>query len=365
MKNRKPIPKTRGLEQALKKSEAEYRQLIELVNSIIIRVDITGRVTFINEYGQKFFGYQKEDIIGKDIIDTIMPEVESSGRNLIELLEDTLLYPERHIIDENEHIRMNGTRVWVLWTNKAILDDSGQPTEFLCIGTDITARKNAENALQELNDELEKKVQERTENLKKAYDDLSRVMDGTTHALSKAIEIRDPYTSGHQKRVTQLAIAIAREMGLGDDTLKAIEIAGLLHDLGKIYVPAEFLSRPGRISQNELGVLRDHSQAGYEILKDIEYQHPIAAIVLQHHERMDGSGYPNRLPGDQILLEARIIGIADVVESMASHRPYRLPLGIANALNEIETNKGILYDEAIVDACLRLFQEKGFKLELP
>lgn len=177
------LDKTRGLEQALKKSEAEYRQLVESVNGIIIRVDTAGIVTFINDYGQKFFGYQKEDVVGKDIIATIMPEVESSGRNLIELLEETLLYPERHIIDENEHIRVDGTRAWVLWTNSAILDDSGQVTEFLCIGTDITARKNAENALQKLNNELEKKVQERTEDLKRAYDDLLRVMDGTTNAL--------------------------------------------------------------------------------------------------------------------------------------------------------------------------------------
>jgi len=193
---------------------------------------------------------------------------------------------------------------------------------------------------------------------------MQRVMDGTTKALSRAIEIRDPYTAGHQMRVTQLSMAIAKEMDFDENHIKAIQIAGLLHDIGKIYVPAEFLTRPGRISTHELSVLRDHSEAGYEILKDIEFQYPIADIVLQHHERMNGTGYPNGLSGDQILIEARIIAVADVVESMASHRPYRPSLGIAKALKEIQNNRGTLYDEAVVDTCLRLFKEKRYRLEI-
>jgi putative nucleotidyltransferase with HDIG domain len=187
-------------------------------------------------------------------------------------------------------------------------------------------------------------------------------MDGITRALSSAIEIRDPYTAGHQQRVTELAVAIAKEMHFTADHLKAVRIAGMLHDIGKIYVPAEFLSRPGLISKNEMNVLKDHTEAGYEILKGIAFEYPIADIIMQHHERMNGSGYPLGLAGDAILPEARIIGVADVVESMASHRPYRPSLGLARALDEIRDNRGLLYDEVVVDVCLKLF-EQGYRIE--
>jgi putative nucleotidyltransferase with HDIG domain len=190
-----------------------------------------------------------------------------------------------------------------------------------------------------------------------------QILDGTTRALSMAIELRDPYTAGHQLRVTKLASAIAEELGLTKDQRSAIHTAGILHDIGKIYVPAEFLSKPGRVSQHELSILRDHSQAGFEILKDIEFEHPVAEIVLQHHERLDGSGYPRGLSGEAILLEARIISVADVVESMGSHRPYRPSLGMKKALDEIQEYKGVRYDAQAVEACLELFQEKGFGFE--
>jgi putative nucleotidyltransferase with HDIG domain len=189
------------------------------------------------------------------------------------------------------------------------------------------------------------------------------VMDGITKALCTAIEIRDPYTAGHQERVTALAVAIAKEMHFTEDHLRAVRIAGMLHDIGKIYVPAEFLSRPGLISMNELNVLRDHTEAGHEILKGIAFEYPIADIIMQHHERMNGSGYPRGLSGDRILLEARIIGVADVVESMASHRPYRPSLGIVKALDEIQKNRGVLYDETVVDICMKLFTEQGYRID--
>jgi putative nucleotidyltransferase with HDIG domain len=192
---------------------------------------------------------------------------------------------------------------------------------------------------------------------------VKRILDGTTRSLSMAIELRDPYTAGHQLRVTKLASVIAEEMGLPEGQRSAIRTAGILHDIGKIYVPAEFLAKPGRVSEHELSILRDHCQAGFEILKDIEFEFPIAEIVLQHHERLDGTGYPRGLSGEAILLEARIISVADVVESMGSHRPYRPSLGMTKALNEIQEYKGSRYDEKAVEVCLDLFQNKGFTFD--
>ena len=188
-------------------------------------------------------------------------------------------------------------------------------------------------------------------------------MIGTIQALSSTVETRDPYTAGHQRRVSNLARAIAQEMGLPKDTIDIIRMAGVIHDIGKISVPAEILSKPGRISDIEMSLIKVHSQSGHDILKDVELPYPIAEIVLQHHERLDGSGYPQGLKGDQILLEAQIISVADVVEAISSFRLYRPGFGIDVALEEIEKNKGILYDEKVVEVCLKLFREKGFRFE--
>lgn len=489
-------------EEVLNKSEDRYRKLVELANSIILQIDTNGNIIFFNEYAQKFFGYTRDEVVGKNVVGTIVPKVESSGRDLTNLIKAIRQNPGQHVMNENENIRKDGSRVWVLWTNSVLLDESSHVTEILCIGSDITDRKEAEKVLQVARDEFEAGAHERTSELKKTYEDLlyeiaerkvyeealresetkyrsivegaiegifqttaegkctmannalasllgyaspeefvsvalnmeeqvyvnpdrrtelknllqsngyakgfetefykkdrskiwvsmnvraiydergnfifyegtviditidirlRHVLDETTSALSMAVEIRDPYTAGHQERVTQLATAIAKEMNFGEDHIKAIQTASMLHDIGKIYVPAEFLSRPGRISAHELSVLRDHANAGYEILNNIEYGYPIAEIVYEHHERMNGSGYPRGLSGDQILIEARIIAVADVVESMASPRHYRPSLGIMNALSEIKENRDTLYDIAVVDICLRLFNEKGFSFEL-
>jgi putative nucleotidyltransferase with HDIG domain len=178
-----------------------------------------------------------------------------------------------------------------------------------------------------------------------------------------AVESRDPYTAGHQIRSADLARAIATEMGLPPEKIDGIRTAGAIHDIGKLSIPAEILSKPTKLSAIELSLIKEHSLKGYEMLKDVESPWPLAEMVYQHHERMDGSGYPRNLKGDEILMEARILAVADVVEAMASHRPYRPGLGIDAALKEIEKNKGIFYDDAVADACLRLFREKGFILE--
>jgi HD-GYP domain-containing protein (c-di-GMP phosphodiesterase class II) len=180
--------------------------------------------------------------------------------------------------------------------------------------------------------------------------------------MVSAVEMRDPYTAGHQLRAANLACAIATEVGLPKEKIDGIRMAGSIHDIGKISIPAEILSKPTKLTNVEFSLIKEHSRSGYEILKDVESQWPLAQIVYQHHERMDGSGYPRNLKGDEIIIEARIMAVADVVEAMASHRPYRPGLGIDSALAEIEKNKGTLYDNNIADACLRLFREKGFQL---
>lgn len=190
---------------------------------------------------------------------------------------------------------------------------------------------------------------------------LERALEDTIQAIATTIEARDPYTAGHQKRVAQLAAAIAREMGLPENRINGVLRGAEIHDIGKIYIPSEILSRPGRLAAAEFSLIKIHPQVGYDIVKEIEFPWPVAQMILQHHERLDGSGYPNGLgAGDDIILEARILAVADVVDAMVSHRPYRPALGVAAALEEIRRHRSILYDTDVVDTCLRLFEEKGF-----
>jgi len=191
---------------------------------------------------------------------------------------------------------------------------------------------------------------------------LRAAMDGVVSVLARTLESRDPYTAGHQRRVASIAAAVAVEMGLPESRVEGIRIAGIVHDLGKIAVPAEILSKPTRLNPAEMSLVQAHSQVGFDILKDIEFPWAIAESVLQHHERMDGSGYPRGLKGDQILLDARILAVADVVEAMASHRPYRASLGLEKALEEIEARKGSVYDPEVATACLRLFRVRGYQI---
>ena len=194
---------------------------------------------------------------------------------------------------------------------------------------------------------------------------LRKTLGTTIQAIALTVETRDPYTSGHQQRVADLARAIATYMGLSEKEIEGIRMAAIIHDLGKTSVPAEILSKPGRLNEYEAGIIKSHPRVGYEILKEIEFPWPIAQIVLQHHERINGTGYPQGLSRQDILMEARIIGVADVIEAMASHRPYRAALGIDKALEEIMQKKGILYDPQVVEAAYKLFVEKGFKFRLP
>ncbi len=189
---------------------------------------------------------------------------------------------------------------------------------------------------------------------------LRETLESAIGALAATVEQRDPYTAGHQRRVAGLAVAIGREMGFADDRLTGLHVAGTIHDIGKISVPAEILSRPGKLSSVEFELIKGHAQAGYEIIKGVDFPWPVAQAIWQHHERLDGSGYPRGLKGDQVILDARILAVADVVEAMSSHRPYRAGLGVDFALKEIEDKRGQLFDPAVVDACLRVFRERSF-----
>jgi putative two-component system response regulator len=231
------------------------------------------------------------------------------------------------------------------------------PSEVIINISSALRRQRLEIESRRHREDLEQMVEERTASLRKA-------MQGIIRAISLTVESRDPYTSGHQHRVGTLSAAIAEEMGLPKDRIKGIRLAGMIHDLGKISVPAEILSKPTRLNGMEFGLIKTHPQVGYDILKGIDFPWPVAEITYQHHERLDGTGYPRGLKGKEILLEAKIMAVADVVEAMASHRPYRPSLGLDKALEEISDNAGKLYDPEAAKACRRVFRKKGFFFDL-
>ncbi len=220
--------------------------------------------------------------------------------------------------------------------------------------------REAEVTLQKEKSVLEHKVRERTSELEESYRSIEQTLEETVYVLAKTVESRDLYTSGHQKRVAELGLAMARKMGFSDFGQKSVYMSGLIHDIGKIQIPSEILSKPGKINDAELAMIREHATTGHGILKTIQFPWPVADIVKQHHERMNGSGYPLGLKGDDILLESRIIAVADVVEAMSSHRPYRAALGLEEALAEVSNRSGDLYDPDAVQSCLELFEKDRF-----
>jgi putative nucleotidyltransferase with HDIG domain len=229
--------------------------------------------------------------------------------------------------------------------------------------TEIRERIAAEQALRELNESLENRVEERTEALQKSLEQLEVTLDSAILSMARIIELRDPYTAGHQTRTAKLAGLIAVEMGLEKDQITGLKKAAIIHDVGKINTPTEILSKPGKLTESEFEIIREHVRIGEEIVSIIEFPWPVAEIISQHHERMDGSGYPKGLKGDEICMEARIIAVADVVEAMVSDRPYRQALDILEALEEIKKNAGKLYDKQVVKICLELFRKKKFTFE--
>jgi len=231
------------------------------------------------------------------------------------------------------------------------------PETFAQISHTISRALRAWNGLQE-----RRRAEER---LNETLQRLRQAVTSTIRVLGLTVEARDPYTAGHQQRTTKLAVAIAEEMGLPAEKIDGLRLAGEIHDLGKISMPSEILSKPSRLTPFEFDLVKTHPRKGYGILKDVELPWPVAEIVYQHHERIDGSGYPRGFQGTEIILEARILAVADTVEAMASHRPYRGAPGIDAALREIEKGKGVIYDDEVASACLRVIREKGFAFDDP
>ncbi len=333
------ITKRKEAERALQDSEERYRILVESsLTGVFIHQD--GRYVFVNERFARMHGYTAEELIGRSYLELIHPEDREAAKWRTAQRMKGKILPGQH---EIRRLTKDGRVIWCQMMVVAV-QYKGRPADMGNV-VDITERKQAE------------------EGMKEAIDRLHSVLEHTIYAFASTIEKRDPYTAGHQRRVAQLALVIAEEMGLPREECRGIYMAGLVHDIGKISVPAEILSKPGRLTDVEFGMLKAHPQVGYDILKEVDFPWPLAEIVLQHHERLDGSGYPQGLKDGEILLGARILAVADVVEAMASHRPYRPALGIDVALEEISRGKGIFYDPRVVDTCIRLFGEKGYQFE--
>ena len=329
-------------EESLRHAESEYRGLFENAQEGIFRSTLEGRFIITNRALASMLNYNSP----KDLMNTItdIPHQLYVNQEDHESLKQIIKEYGPIKGFETQFYQKNGSTLWVSINMQTICDIDGQVLYEEGIVEDITARKKAED--------------DRKQSIKR----LRKALGATVQAMAVMVETRDPYTAGHQRRVSDLARVLATEMNLSHDRIDGVRMTGVLHDIGKISVPAEILSKPTKLTDIEFGLIKVHPQAGYDILKKIEFPWPIAEIILQHHEKLDGSGYPRGLKGDEILLEAKIVCVADVVEAMASHRPYRPTLGIEKALEEISKGRGVFYDPDVVDVCLRIFREKRYNL---
>lgn len=324
--------------QSLLISEERWQFALEGSGDGVWDWNIRDGTIFLSRRCKVILGYAEDELgnQSKDWESLVHPDdIRRVKRELIEYARNEIPI---YLTEYRARCR-DGSYKWLLSRGKvSTRDDKGGAVRMVGTHSDITERRQARERLAE-------------------------ALDGSIHAIGKAIEARDPYTSGHMRRVAKLSAAIAREMGLTQQQIEGIYMGANIHDIGKIQVPAEILSKPSKISETEYLLIQSHAQVGYDILKDIRFPWPIADIAYQHHERLDGSGYPQGLKGDEICLEARIVAVADIVEAMSSHRPYRPSLGINKAMAEIESGRGKTLDSHAVDACLKLFKEHRFDIE--
>jgi PAS domain S-box-containing protein/putative nucleotidyltransferase with HDIG domain len=329
-------------EEALRHSEEMYRTVTEASPSGVTVTDLGAKITYASPRTLELHGFDHlRELVGRSALDLIHPEERERAKlNLQKTLEEGIVRNVEYIL-----LRRDGSCFTGELSATLIRDASGKPQGYVAITRDITERKQAQS-------ELERSVRK-----------LQKTMVDVIYTMATVVEVRDPYTAGHQRKVAALARAIAEELSLPGSQTEGLRMAALIHDIGKIYVPAEILTKPGRLTGPEFALIRAHPKFGHEVLKTVEFPWPVADIVLQHHERMDGSGYPQGLSEKSILREARILAVADVVEAMSSYRPYRPALGIEQAIEEITAHKGTLYDAEVVEACVRLFLYRGFRFE--
>jgi PAS domain S-box-containing protein len=327
--------KRRQAEIALRKTEERYEELYENAPSAYLSVSgDDGKLIQFNRAMCEILGYSRHELEGMTIS-------ELYANTEYGLSRAKRIFTEGGVRNEELQMRhADGNPVWVSVSIDTVKDENGNLLESRSMVNDISARKLAEEESSHFAEQLQRSLLQ------------------TIRAIALTIEKRDPYTAGHQERVAELAVNIGKEMGLDDDNLEGLRLGAMIHDIGKISIPAEILSRPGALEPEMFGIIKTHPRSGYDIIRGIDFPWPLADVVLQHHERMDGSGYPDGLKGDEILLDARILAVADIVEAMASHRPYRAGLGFERALEEIERGKGTQYDPQVVDACQRVFRDE-------
>jgi len=327
-----------NLLRSLEKSTLRFRNIVETTSDWIWEIDKVGKLTYSSPQVTEVLGYSTEEIMENNLLTLASPnQATIMGPSFNKILADANPFKGFEITCFGK----NGQVVVFENNGVPIFDERGNVTGYRGVARDITERKIA------------------TEALKKSRDELHASLEETVKTLSSTVEKRDPYIAGHQQRVDFLACAIGRELGLSEERIEGLHIAALLHDLGMIALPSEYLTKPSRLSKEEIEIMRCHPEFGYQILRNIQFQWPVADIVYQHHEHLDGSGYPKGLCDQEIHLEAKIIAVADVFESMISHRPYRPALGMTKALEELRNGKGIRYHAASVEACIRLVSENN------
>jgi PAS domain S-box-containing protein/putative nucleotidyltransferase with HDIG domain len=329
--------------QKIKESEERFRSLSENAPDIIYTLGIKGEFTYVNPVIENILGYKPEEFIGKYFVDIAKEEgIALHFKALMQVGEMNKTIKE----ETATLLHKDGTERYVSISGAPNFDSEGNYIGLVGTFKNLTDIVKSEKEL------------------KKSLEKLQSAMSSTIDAISMIVESRDPYTAGHQRRVAQLAVAIAEELGLSGERIDLIRMGSLIHDIGKIYIPASILTKPTKLGDLEFAMMKTHPTVGYKILNKVNFIPIIVDIVYQHHERIDGSGYPLGISGDEIFLESRIVAVADAVEAMASNRPYRPALGIAFALEEIRRQRGSILDALVVDVCLKLFEEKDFNFKL-
>jgi PAS domain S-box-containing protein/putative nucleotidyltransferase with HDIG domain len=323
------------LDMKMQESENRVSTILNTIIDSVVVYDENGKIDYVNNSSAILLDKSKSELMGRPISEIIKisvdPKMEGEG-----FAPMSMSY-----VEFNNYLTTGTGKIPVDFTSTPIRGEDGRKKGAVLLIKNITQQV-----------EYDKKI-------KDSLEALLRTMYGTIEAMTKAVETRDPYTAGHQKKVADIAREIAKKMGLNREVIESVNLAGQIHDLGKIAVPAEILSKPGRISESEFNLIKSHPQLGYDILKNIDFPWPIAEIVLQHHEKLDGTGYPRGLKGDEIIIEAKILAVSDIVEAMASHRPYRAALGIDLALEEINRLAGTGLDRDVVGACVKIFEDEN------